>query len=314
MVSLIALIIPGYALRKAKMFSDGAVSAFVSLLLYVCQPMITLSSFLEQDAAPTSKTSIFMGLSFLFSLAGHLVVFFVAKLIFFKWKNKENASAYIFATFLTNSGFLGIPFIKMLTDKPQAVLFAVIYNVVFNMLIWTLGIYLLTGDKSAISVKKAFINPAILPLFVALPLYFFPPINIISGTPIANAISLLANISAPLSMVVVGIRLADMGIKEAFKGWGNYLSSFVGLVLAPAILLAAAVLLKNIPYFNQNDLLFLAVPVILMSMPTAASLVAFAEKTNRAQIESTRVFLTSTILSALTIPLIILVVGAAGLI
>lgn len=75
MASLIALIIPGYALRKAKMFSNGAVGALVSLLLYVCQPMITLSSFLEQDAAPTSKTAIFMGLSFLFSFVGHLVVF-----------------------------------------------------------------------------------------------------------------------------------------------------------------------------------------------------------------------------------------------
>lgn len=51
-----------------------------------------------------------------------------------------------------------------------------------------------------------------------------------------------------------------------------------------------------------------------MAMPTAASLVAFAEKTNRAKTESTRVFLTSTILSSLTIPLIILAVGAAGLI
>lgn len=91
--------------------------------------------------------------------------------------------------------------------------------------------------------QKAF-KPRDIALVCRLAALFFPPINVISGTPIANAISLLANMSAPLSMVVVGVRLADLGVKEAFKGWGNYLSSFVGLILAPAILLAAAVSLK----------------------------------------------------------------------
>ena len=308
MLSLIALIIPGYALRKTKLFSDGAVSTLVSLLLYVCMPMITLNSFLDQTTPPTSQTAIFMGLCFAFSFLGHLIIFLVAKLVFFKWKNKENASAYIFASTFTNAGFLGIPFIKILTPIPEAVLYAVIFNVVFNMLIWTLGIYILTGEKSSISLKKAFINPSIIPLFIALPLYFIPSINIISGTHIHNAISLLANMAAPLSMIVVGIRLADMGIKQAFVGAGNYLSSFVRLIIAPAILLGIAVFLKNIPYFSQNGLFFLSVPIILMSMPVAATLVAFAEKTKRAIVESTRVILTSTIISTITIPLIILLV------
>ena len=111
-----------------------------------------------------------------------------------------------------------------------------------------------------------------------------------------------------------GIRLADMGIKQAFVGAGNYLSSFVRLIIAPAILLGIAVFLKNIPYFSQNGLFFLSVPIILMSMPVAATLVAFAEKTKRAIVESTRVILTSTIISTITIPLIILLVQAAGLI
>ena len=78
---------------------------------------------------------------------------------------------HIYSRHFLQTAVFGHTFLKMLTDKPQAVLFAVIYNVVFNMLIWTLGIYILTGDKSSISVK-GFLNPAILPLFVALPLYF----------------------------------------------------------------------------------------------------------------------------------------------
>lgn len=314
MASLVALIIPGYVLRKVKILRDNAVEVLVFLLIYVCMPMLTLNSFLSQGGAPAMDTAVLMGMSFLFSLLGHLLVFLAAKVIFLKWKDQENASAYIAASVFTNGGFLGIPFVKMLIPDPQAVLFAVIYNVVFNMLLWTLGIYILTGDKSFISLKKAFVNPSILPLFIALPLYFIPSINIISGTPIANSIALLSDMSAPLSMIVVGIRLADMGIAKAFRGAGNYLASFVKLFLSPSIVLAAAFALKQIPFSASYGSLFLAVPVILMAMPAAASIVVFAEKTNRARLEAARVFLTTTILSIISIPLMILAVQAAGLI
>lgn len=314
MASLVALLLPGFFLRKAKVLSDGAVEVLVTVLIYVCMPMLTLNSFLGQSVAPTLYTAVLMGLSFLFSLFGHLFIFFIAKLIFFKWKNKENASAYMFATTFSNGGYLGIPFVSMLFSDSQALLFAVMTNMAFNMLIWTLGIYILTGDKSAISLKKAFINPSVLPLFIALPLYFIPSINIISGTPIANAIKLLADMSAPLSMIIVGIRLADMGVLEAFKGAGNYLTCLTRLIVAPCALLAVAIALRQIPYISQIGTLFMAVPLVQLSMPAAATLVAFAEKTNRAKAEATRVFLTTTILSILSIPLIVLIIKAAGLI
>ena len=151
MASLIALIIPGFILRKLKLFTDGAVSGLVAVLLYVCQPMLAVSPFLDQDVSPTLSLAGLMGLFFLFSLIGHIVVFFLAKLIFMKWKNRESASAYTFASVFTNCGFLGIPFVKMLTNSSIAVLFAVIYNIAFNMLLWTLGMYILTKDKKAIS-------------------------------------------------------------------------------------------------------------------------------------------------------------------
>lgn len=314
MTSLLALIIPGFILRKLKLFSDGAVAGLVSVLLYICQPMLSISPFLEQDTSPTPYLAALMGLCFLISFFGHIVVFVLAKLIFFRWKNKESASAYTFASVFTNCGFLGIPFVKILTNSSTAVLFAVIYNVAFCMLIWTLGIYILTGDKKAISFKKALLNPSIVPLAISLPLYFFPTINIISGTPVAYSISLLANMSAPLSMIIVGIRLADMGILNAVKGAGNYLGSFVRLILAPAFMFGLIVLLKMIPYFSDTaeGLLALAVPVMLMGMPPAALLVTFAEKTNRAKIDSTRIFLTATLLSVITVPLLIIAVQAAG--
>lgn len=316
MASLIALMIPGFILRKLRFFKDGAVASLVSVLLYVCQPMLSISPFLEQETSPTFYIASLMGLCFLISFFGHLAVFVLAKLVFFKWKNKESASAYTFASVFTNCGFLGIPFVRMLTNSSTAVLFAVIYNIAFSMLMWTLGIYILTGDKKAISFKKAFLNPSIIPLAISLPLFFIPSINIISGTSIAYSISLLANMSAPLSMIIVGIKLADMGFLNAIKGTGNYIGSFVRLILAPSFMLGLIVLLKLIPYFSNTveGLLALAVPVILMGMPPAALLVTFAEKTGRAKVDSTKVFLTATLLSVITVPLLIITVKALELV
>lgn len=315
MASLLALIIPGYILRKLKLFTDGAVAGMVSILLYICQPLLSITPFLDQDS-PSANIVILMGLCFLISFFGHIAVFALAKLIFFKWKNIESASAYTFASVFTNCGFLDLPFIKMLTNSSEAMLFAIMYNISFNILMWTLGIYILTKDKKAISFKKAFINPAIVPLVISFPLFFFPSINIISGTPIENSINLLANMSAPISMIVVGIRLADIGLLNAIKGIGNYIGSFVRLIIAPALMIGLAILLRLIPYFSNSSLglLCLAVPVILMGMPPASLLVTFAEKTGRARVDSTRIFITATLLSVISVPLLIMTIKAIGLV
>lgn len=314
MIALIALIIPGYILKKIRMINENAIGVLVAVLLYVCQPLLAINPFLGQDKPSLYVTGL-LGWSFLFSFIGHIIIFFIAKIFFLKWKNKDQSSVCVFASVFTNCGFMGIPFVQMLTNDDTAVMFAVMYNVAFNVLIWTLGVYILTGDKKAISIKKAFINPSVIPLCVALPIYFFPQIDIISGTPIAEAFKMVANMSAPLSMMIVGIRLADLGFLKIFKGIGVYLGSLMRLIIAPAVLFAAALLLNKISYFSNSlfGLYAITIPVLLMGMSPASTLIAFSEKFNVAHNDATKIFLMGTLLSVFTVPFLVMAINWSGL-
>lgn len=321
MLALFLFIVPGYVLKKVKLISASAISPLVAILLYVCQPMITLSPFVGPDAVQYTNLSMLalIGIAFLMALGGQIIAFFIARLALLKWPNRENADIYTFLTIFSNCGYVGIPFIKMLTEKMGiesglVVLFAVVYTISFNMLVWTLGVYILTKDRSAMNIRKVFINPSVIPLIIAIPIFFFPQINIFNMLePLGEVVELLGSMSAPLSMFIVGIRLADMKPKEIFGEGGVYVGAALRLFAAPLALFLIAFGLSFLPFFTSERMIALSIPVMLLGMPPAATLIAFCEKFERNCEHSTKAFLVATLLALITTPLLAMLAGAVGL-
>lgn len=325
MLVLFLFMVPGFLLKKFNMIGEGATYTLSTILLYVCQPALAIKAFCvfsEEDYKIVSSVDKLVllknfGITILITAASILAVFAICKLVFFKSKNKSTANVYSFIAMFSNCGFLGIPFIEMFTDNnPLAVMYMMVFNVAFNILCWTLGVWLVSGDVKNISIKKIVTNPTLITGFVGLILFFAPEFNIFMFEGLEELQifpTYLANMTAALSMIIVGIRLAETPAKELFCKPGVYVAGGLRLVVAPFLCL-----LISLPFWSVlgkglasgfEEYVYLA-PIIAMAMSPAAAVVAMAERFGGDKTAATSAFVTNTILSIITIPLVIMAVMA----
>ena len=208
-----ALCVPGFVLRKRNMLPDSAVAALVAVLIYVSQPVLTVSGFMEKDYDPALLPN--MAIVLLGSFVVHLAAYVAARLVFKAMpggdEDKDKAKrAGTICSFMGNVGFMGIPVVKALfPENPEMLIYVAVINISFNVISWTLGVYTITGDKSNVSIRRAFLNPPTVALVVALPLFFFKSyIPVAVFMPIRTVADYLAGMTLPLSMIILGIRLA----------------------------------------------------------------------------------------------------------
>ena len=320
-----AFALPGFALKKLKMIGEGGTLTLSNLLLYVCQPALAINAFCvfsQEDwaAVQAVETPVLLknfGLTLAISVLAIGLMFALCKLVFIKAKDRKAADVYSFIAVFSNCGFFGIPFVEMFTDgNPLAVMYIMVFNVMFNLSCWTLGVYLITGSFKEIRLKKLICNPAIISNFVALILFFVPQINIFMMEEVKELRvfpQYLSYMTAPLSMVIVGIRLAETPPKQLFCKKGVYLAGGLRLVIAPFL-----TLLISMPFWGLfgkgaacgfEEYVYLS-PIIAMTMSPAASVVAMAERFNGDKETATAAFVTNTLLSIITIPLVITAVMA----
>lgn len=324
-VILLAFIVPGYALTKLKLIKPDAKGTLSNILLYVCQPALIINSFCIYDEADwetlqsCSKLSILQNFAITaaISLLAMLLVFALCKAafakLFIRLKDKETSDIYTYISIFSNCAFLGVPFIQIATDNNIfAVLYLMIFNLVFTLTIWTLGVYLITGSTKNISFKKVVLNPSVISTAIALLLFFVPKINFFMFDNL-DVIQIfpqyLAHMTAPLSMIIVGISMATMPLKKIFTDRGAYLAGAVRLIIAPLLTFCIAIvfylmLADTISADMQPDYIFLA-PVIAMAMSPAATVVAMAEHYEKNVETATIPFILNTLISIVTVPCIL---------
>lgn len=301
---MLAYAVPGFIFIRIKIIHQDSISAFAKLLLYVCQPCLSIYSFNSANFTP--------------ELGKSMLIFFVASLIlqiimlgimyiFFRKKYKEDAAYRVctVATILGNIGFFGVPLIKaLLPDYPNAVVFSAVFILGMNLISWTLGATIITGDKKYMSIKQLVLNPAMVALVIALPLFLTCtklPGTVDNTLSVNGAISLFGKMTTPLSMLILGMRLALADFRELFMDFKIYLVAALKLVMFP--LLGMAVV-----YFLPVESYIKATMVILCCCPTASTVLNLSELYGTGQKTAAKLVLTSTLFCAITIPLLLMFV------
>lgn len=320
-VIMLVMLIPGFILRKVNLIKAGTASSFSALLLYVCSPLLIFQSLLynpQKIADPTNPNLIKgMLITFAISFVAIFMVFFIAKIVFLKHRERSVANAYTFASVFGNVAFIGIPFLQYILKNdpalPYTLVYASIFNVVFNILCWTLGVYIITGNFKSLSPKKILLNPIIIVTCIALPLFFLK-VNIpLYAQPVSDIISFLAGMTTPLSMIIVGMRLADFQFRGIVLDGYAYLGSFCRLIVAPLFAFGLIMLLKSLNVFGAEGSEFYNIygksicmaVLVLSALPCAASTIAFCERFDGDSKTAVKVFMNSTFLALITLPVLI---------
>lgn len=298
-IVMMAYAIPGYIFIKVKAFGQESISAFAKLLLYVCQPCLSLYSFNKANYTPELGKSMLV--FFVLGIALQSVMLGVTNFVFRKkYKTDESYRVCSVASTLGNVGFIGVPLLEaLLPEYPNAIAFSAVFIIGMNIISWTVASSILTGDRKYISIKKLLLNPVVIIMFLSVPLFVLriklPPL-------LDNSVSLLGLMTTPLSMLILGMRLAYADIKEMLTDFKVYLTAFLKLIAFPLMGMAAV-------YFLPVEQYIKATMVILCCTPTASAVLSFAEIYKKGQKTAANLVLTSNMFCIVTIPFLLMFVN-----
>lgn len=296
---VVVLAVPGYCLRKAKLLPENTAGIFAVLLLYISQPFLMMSSLLSKTFEPSMLLDFAWIL--LFAVLLQLLVYFAAKLFFVKEKDMAAKRACEACSYLGNVGFMGIPVMQMLfPENPEMILYTVVYNIAFNAMTWTLGVFAVTGERKFVKPLKVVLNPPTIAVIIALPLFFC---NVAVPEQVMTPIRYLGDMTLPLSMIILGLRLADMRLISLVNDWKVYMVAFVKLVVSPLLCLGVLVLCGLFMPIGRTVIIAL---YIIAAMPTASSALNFAEMYGGAKETAAAATLMNTIICIATIPILML--------
>lgn len=286
-VKMFCLMFVGYILYKQKVFNDETVKQVGNFLLRYVIPSVLVTSFIREFNIVEFQL---LGLSFVLSIVVIAIGIIFANIMF-----KGDKLIERFASIFTNSSFVGVPIIIAMFGQ-DAVFYLSAYIVIFIILVWTLGIYMMTSDKTEVSFKKVITNPNTLAVIIGLVLYCTP---IQLPTIIEDVFRSIGTMNTPLSMIVLGTYLAKDSIIKLFTNKKCYLVAIARLIAIP---LLSILFLKFIPNeYMQIKLIVL----VANSVPCANTLAIFAQMYNKDYTTSAHIISFTTILSIVTIPIIV---------
>ncbi|MFT5872667.1 MAG: putative permease [Clostridium sp.] len=290
-IVLFIIMAVGFYAKKKKYLNNAVDTGMSELLINITLPFMIVTSFnIKYQAEMISNAQKILVYSFII----HIGLIFISKMLFFKLpKNKQQVFRFI--TIFSNVGFMGYPVLESIYGG-IGVFYAAIFNIPFNILIWTVGVMLYTGEKDFKSIRKAMANPALIAVFIGIILFSF---SIRLPLPIETSLKLVGSTTTPLSMLVVGSMLAEMKIKDIFSDFSIYYATLVRLLIVPMIVYLVLKLIKA-------DELLLNICVILQAMPAAVSAAIIAEKYGGDSLLASKCIFITTIVSGITIPIVIL--------
>ena len=103
---------PGYILVKIKAVKPESISAFSKVLMYVCQPALTVYSFNKADFTKQLGINLLIFLGIITALQLVFIGFFY--LVFRKKSDNIDYRITTVATTLSNCSFLGVPLLEAL--------------------------------------------------------------------------------------------------------------------------------------------------------------------------------------------------------
>ncbi len=287
---LLILIMLGFLLTRLKMLSEITVKQMTDLVLTVVTPSVIIKSFAREYDPATLKNLL---VSFAIAIIVHLGYILFSRILI-RDKNENRQKVLQFSTIFSNCAFMSIPLMQSLIGD-LGVFYGTSFIAVFNIFVWSYGVFLMNGKGSGFTPKKIVLNPGIIGVTIGLLIYF---LNIPIPKIIYEPISFMAALNTPLPMIIIGFHLANSNVLDGLKNFKTLYTIFIRLLLFPALVLLGMYLCGI-----KGEVLVAC--TICACAPTAAITTMFTSKYGGDTSLSVSTVSLSTILSVITMPIII---------
>ena len=300
LVGLFLIIAVGYGAVQLGVISREISGGLSKLLMQVAVPCTVFTSLLRPyDPAFLQTVVIILILGLILFPLNALVARPLAK--FFRVPEGRRGVWTFCATFC-NSGFMGFPIALALFGE-EGLSMAVVLNIAFNILVYSMGIRMICEDRSAgksgarLQCRTILFTSINFSTVLGL-IFYFNQLSVPAAllTPLTH----LSNITTPLSMLVTGINLSNGKWSELLHSRDAVTASVTRLVICPVVtLLILQVVRIPLPY---QDPLIPGVIFIILSMPTPAVATILAENYGVDQEFAALVVFISSLFCLATIP------------
>ena len=298
-IELFSVVILGYILVAKKIVPSSHLKSFSNLILKVTLPAMIITAMAIDLKVNRDEILLIVVLSattygFLISMS-----FILPKIM--RIDNKLKGLYSFFAVF-GNVGFIGYPVLLSILGE-GSLFYGAIFNMPFNLLVYTLGIYFINhrGDrvesKHKLSIRNIF-NTGVVATIIGL-FFFIGKIEIPEF--IRNPMESLGNITSPLALFITGGSLYGARAKEIVKNYKLLLYSLVKLLVFPTLLAVGLYLFSVQGTIAQ-------VAIILTGMPFGANTVILAQKYDNNAIEASEGVFLSTLLLLLSVPYLVFLI------
>lgn len=289
-IILFILIGVGFVCGKTKFLADTAVTGITDFVLYIVTPCVMIQSFQRTFEASLVKSFVE---ALVFTLVITILSYFIARYTL-RDKNKERESVYQFAAVFSNCSFMALPLEGALLGA-DGMFFGSAFLAVFNILTWTLGLFMMSHNKQLLSFKRLITNPGILGVIIGLVLFFtsttLPEL-------ISSPVNYIAALNTPLPMLVIGYHLSHAKLSIIFRDFRAWLTIAERLIIIPLIGLALGMV-------SGMDATALIACMVALCAPTAAMCTMFSVIYGQDSELSVGLVSCTTLFSIITMPLII---------
>ncbi|MBQ2740162.1 MAG: AEC family transporter [Clostridia bacterium] len=307
----VALAVPGFLLVKTKVLSHEQSGALSKILMYVGMPFMIVNSTIHKVDFSKSELWATMGIAAAIGVLFTLAMFFASQPATAMEREEKTRGMMRFCSVFSNNGFIGLPLAAaVFPNNPNLYLAVVIINIITNVLMYTLGVYLVSGDKKLMSWKKALFNPVLIGFIVGIVLNLLGIQNNTDLKPVVNFVGYLNGLVIPISMMILGMKMGGVKFLQLFKSWKTYYVSALKLVVFPMVIVGILFACRAIWGDGLFGFDMIVGVFIAIGTPTAGLASAFSDHYNGDTENAVAFTLGTTILCVATIPLLYWLIDA----
>ena len=294
---LVVLMLVGYTGAKKGIFTPQATKAMSALVFNI----FLVSSVFDSicDDVPDMSGGELIRIMGILSLC--IILCYVIAIVALRPILRKNASLPIAEICISamNTLLFGLPIVQQVYGS-MAVLYMGLSSVPFNLFLYSYGTIRLSGkaEGQGFSIKRM-----LTPIFIATVLGL---VVLFTRLPIPGIVKKYLDTTAaatlPMSMIVLGATMGAGNLADAFKDKRVYLICLVRLVLCPLLVYLA---LSPI----AMDPILLRTAVVIAGCPCGVVVPVLALQFDQDALFASRSVMASTILSVLTLPILILLLG-----
>ncbi len=286
---LFIFIAVGFICTKCKFFSEKSISDLSKFVLYIVIPCVIINSFNREY-----DSSMLRGLGIAAAIAVGVHVFgIILAQIFIHDKNKSRECILRFSTVFSNCGFMALPLQQAILGD-GGVFYCASYIVVFNIVSWTYGLFIMSGSKKGFSIKMI-VNPGVIGVMLG-GLLFASPVKL--PFVLNEALKGISALNTPVPMIIVGYYIAGISSLRVLRDLKFISAMFLRLVVIPFVFLGVVKIIGFSGVIATSM-------IIAVSCPVAVNIAMFSTLFKRDSELAAACVAVSTLLSILTLPLII---------